>query len=101
MFDHEQTNFHVEYMDVTQHWCATSEKYAGGDCLLTALLEGWTMSPHIRRETKWFTGSRFIHVYHFVLSRDDEQMVMPVITNPFVEKFVGQPSLQLEYIEER
>jgi hypothetical protein len=101
MVGNDHKNFHVEYMDATQHWCATSEKYAGGDCLATALNRGWQMSPVIKRETRWYAGNRFVYLYHFTLTRETDEMVMPVITNPFIERLIAQPALELQTIEER
>jgi hypothetical protein len=100
MIDHEPKNFHVEYIDSTRHWSADSAKYAGGDCLVTALSRGWMLSPVIKRETRWYAGNRFVYIYHFALSREGEDMVMPVVTNPFVEKFVSQPALELQTVDE-
>lgn len=98
MIDHEPRNFHMEYMDVTQHWCADSAKYAGGDCLVTALFNGWEMNPVIQKETKWYAGNRFVYIYHFSLSRAGEQMVMPVVTNPYIEKLIAQPAIELHIV---
>ncbi len=90
MFESTPSNFHVEYMSVTQHWCSTSEKYAGGDALVTALANGWKMEPVVYVEEKAFTGSRFTTIYHIDLKRDDASMHMPVIDNPYVGKLVAQ-----------
>ncbi len=89
------TNFHVEYMDVAQHWSPQSERYAGGDALLTAIYDGWHIGDTIQRETKWFAGMRFVNVYHFELKREEEIRVMPVIDNPFVDRFIQQSTVKL------
>lgn len=95
MFNQNLTNFHVQYMDVVQHWHNESQEYAGADCLLTALQDGWDMHTVIKKETRWYGGMRFNTVYYFELTRDGEQMVMPVIGNPFVDRIIEQPTLEL------
>lgn len=82
------SNFHVEYMDVTQHWNDKSEKYAGADSLLTMLYNGWEMKKEVRREERWFAGSRLVYIYHVELERDGETMHMPVIHNPYISRMI-------------
>jgi hypothetical protein len=94
------SNYHVQYMSVTQYWSPTSEKYAGGDALVTALHHGWKISPTIQLEKKWFAGNRQVLVYHFELTRDEETMIMPVINNPYVDKLVYQPGLEVIPMEQ-
>jgi hypothetical protein len=95
------TNFHVQYFDLKRHWCAPSEKYAGGDCLLSALDDGWEIDPLVRCEDHWHAGVRRVPVYHFTLTRNGEEMKMPVISNPFVERFVRHSDIQLVRMNER
>lgn len=89
------SNFHVEYINVTtQHWDPQSSTFAGGDQLVTAIQRGWQVEKCIE-ETHWFTGMRSVRVYHFTLIRDDEQIEMPVIANPYVERFVQQEEFDI------
>lgn len=102
MLNSNPANFHVEYMDVSQHWSANSEQYAGGDCLVTALYRGWEMNPVVYLENKWYAGMRQVAVYHIELSRDGEKMVMPIIHNPWVARQIRQmPYLRIYPYEER
>lgn len=89
------TNFHVEYMDVVQHWHSESQPFAGGDSLLTALYDGWEMSDIVVREEYWFAGMRSVKVYHFELSRGDEIMVMPIIDTPYLTRIIQSSQLQV------
>lgn len=85
--DHVQ-NYHIQYPGVTnQHWHPGSGKYAGGDHLLTALTDGWDM-VNCSQVTHTYAGMRFVTVYEFLLQRSGEQMVMPVINNPYIERFL-------------
>jgi hypothetical protein len=90
MLNASSSNFHVEYMDVTQHWSPESERYAGGDCLMTALHNGWEMSPTVRVEQKWYAGMRHVTIYHVELRREGKTMVMPIINNPYVTRQFSQ-----------
>lgn len=89
------SNYHVQYMAVTQHWSPGSEKYAGGDALVTALHNGWEMNPVVQQKTHWFGGNRGVLIYHVELTRAEEKMVMPVINNPYVDKVICQPGVQV------
>lgn len=90
------TNFHVQYMDVTsQHWSPSSERYAGGDHLMTAIYNGWVISDCVEVEEHWFAGMRSITLYHFELARGDETMNMPVVSSPYVNRFIIQSRLCL------
>ena len=91
---------HFEYMQVIRHWHDGSEKYAGGDCLLTALYNGFEPDGSVYREEHWKSGARCVVVYYFELSRRGEKMVMPVISNPFVERFIDNYPLRLAPIEQ-
>lgn len=88
-------NFHVEYMDVTQHWNAQSEKYAGADGLLTMIYNGWNMKPEVLREERWFAGMRLVYIYHITLERDGEVVKMPVIHNPYISRMIARHDINV------
>lgn len=89
---------HEKYTEKYQHWCSQSEYYAGGDHLISAFREGWELedSP-IYVKQYWKSGSRPISIYHFVLLRDDETIIMPVLHNPFVERYLTEQAISLVY----
>jgi hypothetical protein len=95
MFNQNLTNFHVQYMDVVQHWNVDSQGFAGADCLLTALYRGWEIHTLVKKEIRWYGGMRSNSIYHFELTQGDQRMVMPVIGNPFLDRMIEQPTLQL------
>ena len=87
------SNYHIEYGQVThQHWSWNSQKYAGGDNLMTALDAGWKIDK-CSVEKHWHDEARAITVYHFALSRNGVQIKMPVIHNPYIERFVTEQNL--------
>ncbi len=96
MLNQNSTNFHAEYMDVTQHWSDKSAKYAGADCLLTMLYKGWQMKKKVRREELWFAGMRSIYVYYVELERDGEAMTMPVVHNPYMSRMIARSDIVVE-----
>lgn len=99
MMNQNVSNFHVQYVDDVRHWCPHSEPFTGGDALLTALLDGWEMSTHIRKETHWYAGMRFVNIYYFELTRNGETRTMPVVDNPCVDKLITQSEFELEFVE--
>ena len=95
-------NYHFQYMDVsTQHWSYSSEKHAGGDNLMTALSRGWKLDDTVKVETVWYAGMRSSTIYHFTLTRDGQQIDMPVLSNPYVNRMVRtEDNLKLVPIDE-
>jgi hypothetical protein len=89
---------HEKYTETYQHWCPQSEKYAGGDQLLSAVRSGWVIDENtVYAEQDWKSGSRLVTIYHFVLTRGNKTMVMPVINNPFIERFITEKLITLVY----
>lgn len=88
-------NYHIQYPGVTnQHWHPESGKYAGGDHLMTALQDGWEIQQCIQINHT-YDGMRGVTVYEFKLERAGETMVMPVINNPYVERFLYSNDLAI------
>lgn len=81
-------NFHVQYFDVNRHWSPRSEKFAGADSLITAMNRGWAVSEDVVRHEHWHAGVRCVSVYHFTLRRDDTEITMPIIENPYVTRLL-------------
>lgn len=99
MFNDNANNFHIQYIDLAQHWDSGSEKYTGGDSLVTFMNDGWKPTSSLRRETVWFAGARFIRVYYFELQCDGKTLTMPVMGNPFVDRFVTESNFVVEKVE--
>lgn len=94
---HVQTS-HEKYTEAPSHWHSRSQKFAGGDQLLTAIRLGWQIAEQtIFAEQHWLSGTRPITVYNIVLSRADETIIMPVIANPYVERFIVTNLLSTVY----
>lgn len=94
MMNQNQVNFHVQYQDITsQHWSFSSERFAGGDHLLTALARGWAIEETVTLKKHWFAGMRAVEIYHFTIERGDMVVDMPVISNPYVYRFINEHDL--------
>ena len=94
-------NEHYAYFEKYRHWSPISEKYAGGDALITALQCSWKVHGPVYQEDHWGSGARLVTVYHFELRDSDDQMMMPVISNPHVRRMLRMLKVQILPIEER
>lgn len=94
-------DLHVDYPDMHRHWDAQSERYGGGDSLLTALQGGWLLDEVIWAEEYWHAGTRPVMIYHFTLAREQEKMSMPVMSNPFILRLLQTLRVQVKRMEMR
>lgn len=98
MLHFRSQNTHEKYTEKPRHWNVRSEEFAGGDHLLTAIRLGWVVNETtLFAEQHWLSGSRPVTVYHFVLCRGKETMIMPVISNPFVERLITSNLLTIVF----
>ncbi len=82
--------------DVTsQHWSYSSERYAGGDNLLTAIARGWAIDKVVTLRRHWFAGMRCIEIFHFTIRRDDVVADMAVLGNPYVYRYLANQPHEL------
>ncbi len=94
-------NWHTSYPAFHRHWHSGSEKFAGGDALLTALDDGWEVSRVCYLQEYWLAGTRLVTAYHFDLRRGEELMTMPVITTPYVRRIIREQQFQVLPVAER
>lgn len=89
---------HDKFTEQHQYWCPQSEEYAAGSQLLTALRCGWTLTERrvVMREF-WKSGVRPLKIYEFTLTKDHHFMVMPVLSNPYIERLIAQNKIQIVY----
>jgi len=84
-----------------RYWSPRSQAYASGDQLLYYLKEGWTLDTIVEVETHWFGEARHILIYHFRLRKEDREMPMRVLGNPFAHEMVNDEQLGLEQVPHR
>ena len=99
MIGRNPANYHAEYMDVVQHWSHDSEKYGGGDALITMMMMGWELGQTLYMEYKHFGGNRRVRIYHCVLTHRNDQLVIPVVHNPYVNRLIRNMQLSVEPYE--
>jgi hypothetical protein len=88
-----------EDFEFYHHWHGPSQRYAGGDCLATALMNGWQLDDTVLQDTYWGSGGRQVNIYHFVLHREDKALAMPVLGNPYVDRLVKLMELRVVTVE--
>ncbi len=94
--DEQQQNLHAQYQDITsQHWSYSSERYAGGDNLLTAIARGWQIDKQVRLKRHWFAGMRCIEIFVFTIRRDGVVAKMEVLGNPYVYRHLATQPYEL------
>lgn len=96
MMEQDSQNLQVQYQDITsQHWSYSSEHYAGGDNLLTAIARGWEIDRKVVLRRHWFSGMRCIEIFHFTIRREKVVADMAVIGNPYVQRYLSRNSHDL------
>lgn len=89
-------------MPVTyRHWSPFSEKYTGGDALVTALDDGWKVRGVVFRQEFWLAGVRRVCLYHVELERNSETNRMIVVQNPYVTRLLYDSDAQVVLINQR
>jgi hypothetical protein len=83
-------DYHIQYVDVIRNWSPTSEKYGGGDTLVTAINNGWDVGDTVYLEEFMHYGQRRVAIYHFELKKGSERRHLAVVDNPYVTRFVTQ-----------
>lgn len=102
MVTNDSMNAHYQYMDVNRHWCPRSEKFAGGDALVTRLNDGWEVVGPVYIEEYWHAGVRMVTIYHVTVEDSHgESQVMPVLSTPYVERMLHLLELEVFPINER
>lgn len=85
---------HPHSIDLSCHWCPRSQRYAGGDALLTYLHNGWDVHDEIYREEYWHGGSRRVLIYYFILVNNGACVTMRVLSNPVIERLLSELKVQ-------
>ncbi len=87
---------HDKFTESIQYWCPDSETYAAASQLLSALRDDWLLAlPRVRARQVWNSGSRARTLYEFTLVRGSQLMIMPVLSNPFIERYLIQNDIRV------
>ena len=86
-------------IDTRRHWSPSSQPYAPADVLLRYLAEGWQISPIVGLEEHVHAGARRVAVYHFELTKDGQQQILPVQSNPVVRRLLHDRNLRVVHLK--
>ena len=85
-------------IDTRRHWSPSSQPYAPADVLLRYLAEGWQISPIVGLEEHVHAGARRVAVYHFEVTKDGQQQILPVQSNPVVRRLLHDRNLRVVHL---
>ncbi len=89
---------HEKFTESDQYWSPESEDYAAASQLISAMRAGWHLAlPRVSARQVWNSGSRPRTVYEFTLMRGSQLMIMPVLSNPFIERYIIQKDIRIIY----
>lgn len=89
---------HEKFTETDQYWSPASEDYAAASQLITVMRDGWKLAlPRVNARQLWHSGSRPSTVYEFTLVRGSQLMIMPVLGNPYIERYIFQHDIRVIY----
>ncbi len=89
---------HEKYTEVDQYWSPASEEYAAASQLISAMRSGWILAlPRVSARQVWHSGSRPTTIYDFTLVRGSQLIIMPVLSNPYIERFIVTHDIRVIY----
>ena len=89
---------HEKYTERDQYWSPESEDYAAASQLITALRDGWILAlPRVSARQVWHSGSRPTTIYDFTLVRGSQLIIMPVLGNPYIERYIVSHGIRVIY----
>lgn len=95
---HDRDVMHAYYTAKDRHFDPQSEAYTGADSLLTALRRGWDLVGPAMREDILLGGGRHTTVYHFNLQYGIHKMMMSVVSNPYLVRFLVDMELRVHHL---
>ncbi len=94
----QQNTTHEKFLESRQYWCPESEEYAAASQFISALRDGWQLAlPRVNARRIWHSGSRPSALYEFTLMRGSQLMIMPVLSSPYIERYLLQQELRVIY----
>lgn len=92
---------HNRHTDADRHFDPKSEVYTGADSLITAQRNGWKLINIAYEERIVMRSGRYTTLYYFKLTRNDEKIIMPIISNPFIDNMINTRRILLKSLTER
>lgn len=91
--DEKHAKSEVEHDEDHHHWSPNSQSYAPPDLLFQYLRDGWLLGDRVLVQVFQCFSWRCIEVYSFKLTLDGEPVLMPIIANPVILRFVMERGL--------
>lgn len=91
--DKNRAKSEVECDNDHRHWSPNSQSYAPADVLFQYLRDGWLLGDRVLIQVFTCFSRRRVEVYSFKLILDSEPVLMPIIANPVILRFVMERGL--------
>ena len=91
--DEKQPKSEVEHDEDHRHWSPNSQSYAPADILFQYLRDGWLLGDKVLVQVFQCFSWRCVEVYYFRLTHDSAPVLMPIIANPVILRFVMERGL--------
>jgi hypothetical protein len=79
--------------DDYRHWDPGSQPYTTAEVLLQYLRYGWEWINRVRVKRHYCASGRCVELYSFEISKGNEQLCVPVISNPVILHLVQDHKL--------
>ena len=86
---------HIGSSDVCYHWSETSQMYATATILLKYLHQDWQLAPQVVVESFSCYGGRHVDIFYFTLTKNGQQIELPVLSNPVVRRLIAYCKFQV------
>ena len=82
-----------------RHWSPRSQLYTSADVLQQYLRAGWQIAEAVTVESFLLGGGRRVSVYHFVLSKDERKVHLPIVSSPLVLRTIIERGLEVVHLD--
>jgi hypothetical protein len=89
----------LAFDETYRHWSPTSQSYTTAEVFLQYLHCGWECLQQVTVKVSRCTSSQCIELYLFEIIKGDQQLYVPVISNPVILRFVRERRLVVTYCE--
>ncbi len=76
-----------------RHWSPASQPHTTAEVLLQYLRCGWECLNRVTVKTSQCVSSRCVELYSFEISKGQEQLCVPVVSNPVILRFIRERGL--------
>ncbi|MCS6872766.1 MAG: hypothetical protein RML95_13170 [Anaerolineae bacterium] len=88
-------------VDEYRHWSPRSQTYTSADVLQQYMRAGWQLAESVTVETFTLGAGRRVSVYHFVLSKNGQELRLPVVSSPLALRTIMDHGLKVIRLDEK